>query len=102
MSKSAEPPRGGSGAHHATAQERGITRVAVNGLERIVQTFQICDLDAASSRIWAKLMQKTTDDHALDAMIAATAIARDMTVATRNVRHFKSLGAAVINPFAAT
>jgi predicted nucleic acid-binding protein len=71
-------------------------------LERIVQTYQICDLDAASSRIWAKLMQKTTDDHALDAMIAATAIARDMTVATRNVRDFKSFGVAVVNPFAAT
>ncbi len=52
--------------------------------------------------IWAKLMQKTTDDHALDAMIAATAIARDMTVATRNVRDFKSFGVAVVNPFAAT
>jgi toxin FitB len=71
-------------------------------LERIVQTFQVCDLDAASARIWAKLMQKTTDDHALDAMIAATAIARDMTVATRNVRDFKSFGVAVVNPFAAT
>jgi predicted nucleic acid-binding protein len=71
-------------------------------LESIVQTYQICDFDAASSRIWAKLMQKTTDDHALDAMIAATAIARDMTVATRNVRDFKSFGVAVANPFAAT
>jgi predicted nucleic acid-binding protein len=71
-------------------------------LERIVRTYQICDLDAASSRIWAKLMQKTTDDHALDAMIAATAIVRDMTVATRNVRDFKSFGVAVVNPFAAT
>ena len=71
-------------------------------LESIVQTYQICDFDAASSRIWAKLMQKTTDDHALDAMIAATAIARDMTVATRNVRDFKSFGVAVVNPFAAT
>jgi predicted nucleic acid-binding protein len=35
-------------------------------------------------------------------MIAATAIARDMTVATRNVRGFKLFGVAVVNPFAAT
>ena len=71
-------------------------------LERIIQTFQICDFDAASSQIWAKLVQKTTADHVLDAMIAAIAIARGMTVATRNVRHFKSFGVGVLNPFAAT
>lgn len=71
-------------------------------LERIIQTFQICDFDAASSRIWAKLMQKTTTDHVLDAMIAAIAMARGMTVVTRNVRDFKSFGVAVLDPFAAT
>jgi toxin FitB len=71
-------------------------------LERIEQTYQIYDLDAAAARIWARLMRKTTDDHALDAMIAAIATARDMTVATRNVRDFKSFGVAVVNPFAAT
>ena len=42
-------------------------------LDKIVQTFQVVDVNAASFRIWAKLMQKTSDDHALDAMIAATA-----------------------------
>ena len=34
-----------------------------------------------------------------DAQIAATALARDVSVATRNVRHFQACGVPVINPF---
>jgi predicted nucleic acid-binding protein len=71
-------------------------------LEKVMQTFHVIDLDAASFRIWAKLMRRTTDDHMLDAMIGAIAIAREMTVVTRNVRDFKAFGVAVVNPFAAT
>jgi predicted nucleic acid-binding protein len=71
-------------------------------LEKVMQTFHVIDLDAASFRIWAKLMRRTTDDHMLDAMIGAIAIAREMTVVTRNVRDFKAFGVTVVNPFAAT
>lgn len=70
-------------------------------LDKITQTFQVVDLDAASFRIWARLMQKATEDHVLDAMIAAAAIAREMTVVTRNVRDFKAFGVATLNPFTA-
>jgi predicted nucleic acid-binding protein len=71
-------------------------------LGKIMQTFHVIDLDAASFRIWARLMHHATEDHGLDAMIAAIAIQREMTVVTRNVRDFKAFGVAVVNPFAAT
>ena len=34
-----------------------------------------------------------------DLAIAATAASRDLTILTRNVRHFAPLGARVVNPF---
>jgi toxin FitB len=69
-------------------------------LDRIMQTLQVVALDAASFRVWARLMQGKSNNHTLDAMIAATAIARGLTVATRNVRDFKGFGIDVVNPFA--
>ncbi len=36
-----------------------------------------------------------------DAMIAATAKVHKLTVATRNVKDFKSFGVSVVNPFLA-
>ena len=39
------------------------------------------------------------DDHLEDALIAATALVRDLTVATRNTDDFKPFGVSLINPF---
>ena len=36
-----------------------------------------------------------------DALLAATAIANDFTLVTRNIRHVEGLGARLLNPFAA-
>lgn len=35
----------------------------------------------------------------VDLLIAATALTRDLTVVTRNVRHFDGTGAKILNPF---
>ena len=56
-------------------------------------------MDAAVCREWARLMHAKSDTLAEDAFIAATAITHRLTVVTRNVRDFKSLGVKTLNPF---
>lgn len=50
-------------------------------------------------REWARLMHKKSADLSLDAMIAATARVRGLTVVTRNVRDFSSFDVPVFDPF---
>lgn len=69
-------------------------------LERVSETYNVLSMDARTFRIWARLMHRRTDDLMEDAMLAATAVAHGLTIATRNVRDFESLGVLTFNPFA--
>jgi toxin FitB len=60
---------------------------------------QVLAMDANVARTWAKLMHKRSNTLFEDALIAATAIAHDLIVVTRNVRDFKSLGVKCFDPF---
>ncbi len=68
-------------------------------LDQVSGTFSMVAMDAATFRIWARLMHRQPDHLIEDAMIAATAAAGNLTVVTRNVRDFERFGVRVFDPF---
>jgi predicted nucleic acid-binding protein len=71
--------------------------------ETVINTIECVPWDSRVSRRWAQLIvdlkKKGHNLPVLDSMIAATALAHDLTVATRNVRHFQKAGVSVFDPF---
>jgi predicted nucleic acid-binding protein len=68
-------------------------------LEDVSKTYNVLTMDAAAFRAWARLMHRKPDGLAEDAMIAATALVHNLTVATRNGRDFQTLRVPTVNPF---
>jgi len=68
-------------------------------LDGVEQSYGVLPADAAIFRRWAQLMHRRPDHHLEDALIAATALVRGLTVVTRNVVDFEPFGAPLINPF---
>lgn len=58
----------------------------------------ILGFDQEVAQVWGRL-RVPHPGNALDKQIAATALVHDLTVVTRNDRHFQSSGVRVINPF---
>lgn len=71
-------------------------------LEQLIFTGQVLALDAAVCREWARLMHRRSNTLVEDAFVAATAIVHRLSVVTRNVRDFKTLGVDTVNPFERT
>lgn len=73
-------------------------------LERWMQTIlrdykdQILALDVEAAQVWGRL-RVPHPEHELDKLIAATALVHDLTIVTRNVRHFSAAGLKLLNPF---
>jgi predicted nucleic acid-binding protein len=70
-------------------------------IDQVATLWNVLPMDAATFRLWARLMHRNTDRLIEDAMIAATAIVHDLTVVTRNVRAFALFGVKTFNPFTA-
>ena len=58
----------------------------------------ILPLDAAAAQVWGRL-RVPHPENALDKQIAATALIHDLTLVTRNEKHFADSGAKLLNPF---
>jgi predicted nucleic acid-binding protein len=70
-------------------------------VDQLAESSQVLPMDAPCFREWARLMNGKTEHLLEDAMIAAIARIHDLTVATRNEKHFKPLGVRVLDPFKA-
>jgi hypothetical protein len=68
--------------------------------DQIAETWNVLPMDAATFRLWAKLMHRRSDDLFEDAMIAAAARVHGLQVVTRNVKDFKEFGVDIVNPYA--
>ena len=70
-------------------------------LATIEQQFAHCVLPVtpAIAKLWGRLCVDT-GNKGIDNLIAATALCHNLTLVTRNVKHFESTGVRVVNPFA--
>lgn len=69
--------------------------------DMVMQTGNVIAMDGETFMLWARLMHRRSPHLYEDAMIAATAIRNDLTVATRNTRDFIPFGVKIVDPFAA-
>jgi len=66
---------------------------------QVAEAYNVLPMTADVFRLWAKLMHKQSNTVYEDAMIAATALAYQLTVVTRNVNDFERFGVKILNPF---
>ncbi|MBE7422760.1 MAG: type II toxin-antitoxin system VapC family toxin [Zoogloeaceae bacterium] len=90
---------------------RGVERIRHRGdrtqadqlekwLGRVLDEYaeNILPLDAEIGQVWGRL-RVPHPENPLDKQIAATALIHDLTLVTRNVRHYEGLGVRLLNPF---
>jgi predicted nucleic acid-binding protein len=68
-------------------------------IDAVAASYSIIPMDEVIFRRWARLMHRRSDDLIEDAMIAATALVRNLTVVTRNLRDFAKFAVPTLDPF---
>jgi predicted nucleic acid-binding protein len=61
--------------------------------------YNVLAMDGPTFRLWARLMHRKSDALYEDGMIAATALAHNLTVVTRDVQDFAVFNVPTLNPF---
>jgi predicted nucleic acid-binding protein len=67
--------------------------------DQVAATWNVLAMDAATFRVWAKLMHRRSDTLIEDAMIAATAHVHGLRIVTRNIRDFADFGIEILDPY---
>ena len=67
--------------------------------DQIAGAYNVLPMNAATFRLWAKLMHRQSNKVYEDAMIAASALEHKLTVVTRNVRDFERFHVPLFDPF---
>jgi predicted nucleic acid-binding protein len=88
-----------AGAEKTRLQDSPKCKEIEHWIDEIMRTFAVLPIDGSIFRDWARLMVGKSSDQSEDAMIAATARANGLTVATRNEKDFAQFGIEVFNPF---
>ncbi len=70
----------------------------VTGIERAYRG-QIIDVDTVAATRWGEISAAGRTLPIIDALLAATALAHDLTLVTRNVGDFDGTGVRTLNPF---
>ena len=89
-----------TGVELTRRQDVAKAREIESWLASVEASFAFVPMDPACFREWSRVMAGKADALREDAMIAATAYILDLTVVTRNVRDFASLGVRTLDPFA--
>src|SRR5438105_1523505 len=83
----------------STRQQDPEKAEAIEGwIDAVAATHNVLFVGGVIFRRWAQLMHRRTSDLIEDALIGATALVHNLTLATRNVRDFERLGVPVFNP----